>query len=276
MSDLTPASASQAAGNAALTTVMWLVRRSWLIVALAFVWWLVAQMGWVAPYRLPSPGSVLQELRAAFGDERIDLTGAIVSTFVRLLEGWFIGVVLAVGLGVATAARPFLEDGVRPLAAGLQAVPTIAFLPLAILWFGFGPSAVLAITAFGTFKPMLLATYGAVHQVSPTLRMAGRALGAHGLFFHRTLVFPATVPALVTGLRLSWAFAWRSLMAAELIVGGTPGLGQVLEEGRELNNIQLVIAVIVVIAAIGVVIEQVAFARLERMVRTRWGLAVPQ
>lgn len=263
-------------GRVAATGLMWLVRRSWLIVVLAFAWWLVAQMGWVAAYRLPSPGSVLQELRLAFTDDRIDLWGAIVSTFVRLLEGWGIGVVAAVVLGVATAAIPFLEDGVRPLAAGLQAVPTIAFLPLAILWFGFGPTAVLAITAFGTFKPMLLATYGAVHQVSPTLRMAGRAMGAHGLFFHRTLVFPATIPALVTGLRLSWAFAWRSLMAAELIVGGTPGLGQVLEEGRELNNIQLVIAVIVVISLIGVVLEQVVFARVESAVRRRWGLAGPQ
>lgn len=255
---------------------MWILRRTWLIVALAFVWWLVAQMGWVPAYRLPSPGSVLLELRTAFSDARVDLSGAIVSTFVRLLQGWVMGVVAAVILGVSTAAIPFLEDGVRPLAAGLQAVPTIAFLPLAILWFGFGATAVLAITAFGTFKPMLLATYGAVHQVSPTLRMAGRSLGARGLFYHRTLVFPATIPSLVTGLRLSWAFAWRSLMAAELIVGGTPGLGQVLEEGRELNNIQLVIAVIVVIAAIGVVIEQVVFARFETWVRRRWGLAGPR
>jgi NitT/TauT family transport system permease protein len=105
--------------------------------------------------------------------------------------------------------------------------------------------------------------------------MAGRAMGARGVFFQRTLVFPACVPQLVTGLRLSWAFAWRSLMAAELIVGGTPGLGQLLEEGRELNDIELVIAVIVVIAAIGIVVEQVVFTRFERWVRRRWGLAGP-
>ena len=128
---------------------------------------------------------------------------------------------------------------------------------------------------FGTFKPMVLATYAAVHQVSPTLRLAGKAMGAKGFFYQRTLIFPATVPALVTGLRLSWAFAWRSLMAAELIVGGTPGLGQVLELGREINAIDLVVAVIIIIAAIGIVVEQVAFTRFERWVRRRWGLAQP-
>jgi NitT/TauT family transport system permease protein len=245
------------------------------VVALVGLWWLVTAAGWVSEYRLPGPGAVVDELRTGFTDERIDLTGAVGSTFVRLIEGWAIGVTVAILLGVTTAAKPFLEDGIRPVMAGLQAVPTIAFLPLAILWFGFGPAAVLAITIFGTFKPMVLATYSAVHQVSPTLRQAGRAMGAQGLFYQRTLILPAAVPALVTGLRLSWAFAWRSLMAAELIVGGTPGLGQVLEEGRELNNIELVIGVIVVIGVIGIVVEQVGFTRFERWVKRRWGLTGP-
>lgn len=253
----------------------WVLRRTWLILALLAVWWLVTRAGWVEPHRLPSPGAVLDELHRAFTDDRIDLVGAITSTFIRLVQGWAIGVTLAVALGVSTAASPFLEDGIRPLMAGLQAVPTIAFLPLAILWFGFGERAVLAITIFGTFKPMVLATYSAVHQVSPTLRQAGRAMGAQGFFYQRTLILPAAVPALVTGLRLSWAFAWRSLMAAELIVGGTPGLGQVLEEGRELNDIELVIGVIIIIALIGIVVEQLGFTRFERWVKRRWGLAGP-
>ena len=115
----------------------------------------------------------------------------------------------------------------------------------------------------------------AVHQVPPTLRLAGKAMGARGLFYQRTLVLPAAVPSLVVGLRLSWAFAWRSLMAAELIVGGTPGLGQILELGREINAIDLVVGVILVIAAIGLLFEQLVFARFERFVARRWGL-VPQ
>ena len=249
-------------------------RRIWLIVALFLAWWAVTALGWVSSVKLPPPSDVWDALGRGFSD--LDLWNAIVATLVRLAEGWALGAGVAVVLGILTAASPFLEDGIRPVIAGLQGVPTIAFLPLAILWFGPSGAAVLAITAFGTFKPMMLATYGAVRQVPPTLRQAARSMGASGMFFQRTLVLPAAIPGLVVGLRLSWSFAWRSLMAAELIVGGTPGLGQVLEEGRELNNIQLVIAVIVVIAAIGVVIEQVVFARLERMVRARWGLAVPQ
>lgn len=274
-----PAGTTRAGGLAACGAVcrglLWVFRRTWLVIGLLALWWLVAELQWVDPYRLPSPGAVLYEVRLAFTDDRIDLLGAVGSTFWRLLQGWLVGVILAVALGVTTAAQPFLEDGIRPVMAGLQAVPTIAFLPLAILWFGFGPEAVLAITIFGTFKPMVLATYSAVHQISPTLRQAGRAMGAEGLFYQRTLILPAAVPSLVTGLRLSWAFAWRSLMAAELIVGGTPGLGQVLEEGRELNNIELVIGVILVIGAIGIVVEQVGFTRFEAWVKRRWGLTSP-
>jgi len=272
-SSSSPAAPGAAALPALLHGAVWVARRLWFIALLLGLWWLATRLEWVSAVKLPPPGGVWEELGRAFSDR--DLLGAVGSTMARLVEGWAIGVVAAIGLGLLAGAVPFLEDGIRPLMAGLQAVPTIAFLPLAILWFGYGPAAVLAITVFGTFKPMTLATISAVHQVSPTLRQAGRAMGARRVFFHRTLIFPATVPSLVTGLRLSWAFAWRSLMAAELIVGGTPGLGQLLEEGRELNDIQLVIGVIVVIAAIGIVVEQVAFTRFERWVKHRWGLAGP-
>jgi NitT/TauT family transport system permease protein len=247
-----------------------IVRRGWFLALLVLLWWLVTEMGWVASYKLPSPAQVWDSLITAFQDR--DLAGAIGATLLRLLIGWAIGASAAILLGVLTGAVRFLEDGIRPVIAGLQAVPTIAFLPLAILWFGFNETAVLAITIFGTFKPMALATYGAVHQVPPTLRSAGKAMGARGLFYQRTLVLPAIVPSLVVGLRLSWAFAWRSLMAAEIIVSGTPGLGGVLELGREINAIDIVIAVILVIAAIGILLEQLVFTRFERYVNQRWGL----
>lgn len=258
------------AGDLARRTALVVWRRSWLIAALFGVWWLVTSRGWVSSVKLPPPGDVWDALGRGFSD--LDLWNAIVATLIRLAEGWAIGAGVAVVLGVLTAASPFLEDGIRPLIAGLQGVPTIAFLPLAILWFGPSGAAVLAITAFGTFKPMMLATYGAVRQVPPTLRQAARSMGARGLFFHRTLVFPAAIPGLVVGLRLSWSFAWRSLMAAELIVGGIDGLGQVLERGRELNSIDLVIAVILVIAVVGILFEQLVFARFEHWVQRRWGL----
>jgi NitT/TauT family transport system permease protein len=260
-----------ATGRFAGQALVHVFRRVWLILALFLAWWAVTSWGWVSSVKLPPPGDVWDALGRGFSD--LDLWNAIVATLVRLAEGWAMGAGVAVLLGILTAASPFLEDGIRPLIAGLQGVPTIAFLPLAILWFGPSGAAVLAITAFGTFKPMMLATYGAVRQVPPTLRQAARSMGASGLFFQRTLVFPAAIPGLVVGLRLSWSFAWRSLMAAELIVGGIDGLGQVLERGRELNSIDLVIAVILVIAAVGILFEQLVFARFEHWVQRRWGLA---
>ena len=247
------------------------VRKGWFIALLIFLWWFVTTgTGWADPYKLPSPGDVLATLGTLFTERALlDDLGA---TLLRLVEGWAIGVACGVLLGILTGGTPFLEDGIRPVIAGLQAVPTIAFLPLAILWFGFNGTAVLVITAFGTFKPMAISTYSAMHQVSPTLMMAGRAMGAKGLFMQRTLVFPAIVPNLVTGLKLSWSFAWRALMAAEIVVTGAQGLGGVLELGREIGAIDVVMAVILVILVVGIVTEQLFFTRLERWVNRRWGL----
>jgi NitT/TauT family transport system permease protein len=245
-------------------------RRLWLVALLALAWWLVAALGWVAPYKLPAPGDVWSALADGFSER--GLGDAALATLVLLAEGWALGVGAAVAIGIVTGEVRWLEDGIRPLVAGLQSVPTIAFLPLAILWLGFGDTAVLAITAFGTFKPMLLTTYAAIRQVPPTLLQAGRALGARGLFYQRTLLLPAIVPSLVVGLKLSWSFAWRALMAAEIIVSGSAGLGGVLELGRQINAIDVVIAVIVLIAAIGIVCEQLVFGRFERFVNRRWGL----
>ena len=258
--------ASRSAG-----TIAWDVfRKSWFVLLILAVWWLVSATGLVDPYKLPAPGDVLSTLGTLFTERAmLDDLGA---TLLRLVEGWAIGVVAGVVLGLLTGGSRFLEDGIRPVIAGLQAVPTIAFLPLAILWFGFNGTAVLAITAFGTFKPMALATYGAMHQISPTLLMAGRALGAKGLFMQRTLIFPAIVPSLVTGLKMGWSFAWRALMAAEIVVTGAAGLGGVLELGREIGAIDVVMAVILVILVVGIVTEQLFFTRLERWVNRRWGL----
>lgn len=256
----------RSAGSAAFGVL----RRSWFVIALLLAWWLVTAAGWVDPYKLPSPGDVLGTLGTLF-TERALLTD-LGATLLRLVEGWAIGVVAGVIIGLLSGGSRFLEDGIRPVIAGLQAVPTIAFLPLAILWFGFNGTAVLVIVAFGTFKPMALATYGAMHQISPTLLMAGQALGAKGFFMQRTLIFPAIVPSLVTGLKMSWSFAWRALMAAEIVVTGAAGLGGVLELGREIGAIDVVMAVILVILIVGIVTEQLFFTRLERWVNRRWGL----
>lgn len=249
---------------------MQIARKGWFVALFVGMWWLVTAAGWVDPYKLPGPGDVVSTLGTLFTERA--LLADVAATLLRLLEGWGIGVGAGVLLGLLTGSSRILEDGIRPVIAGLQAVPTIAFLPLAILWFGFNGTAVLVITAFGTFKPMAIATYSAMHQVSPTLMMAGRALGARGLFMQRTLVFPAIVPSLVTGLKLSWSFAWRALMAAEIVVTGAQGLGGVLELGREIGAIDVVIAVILVILVVGIVFEQLVFARLERWVNRRWGL----
>jgi NitT/TauT family transport system permease protein len=261
---------SNRAVGAARRLALLAARRLWFIALILGAWVLVTQAGWVPAFRLPGPADVWSSIADGFSDGV--WFDAMLNTMRLLVQGWAIGVAAAVVVGVVTGEIGWLEDGIRPVVAGLQSVPTIAFLPLAIIWFGFGETAILAITIFGTFKPMLITTYSAVHQISPTLLQAGRTLGARGMFFQRTLLLPAIVPALVLGLKLSWSFAWRALMAAEIIVSGSAGLGGVLELGRQIYAIDVVIGVIVLIMVIGIVFEQVVFGRLERWVNRRWGL----
>ena len=148
----TPAAPAQSLGDRVRGIAWQVVRKGWFIALLIFLWWLVTAAGWVDPYKLPSPSTVFSTLGSLFTDRALlDDLGA---TLLRLVEGWAIGVAAGVLLGILTGGTPFLEDGIRPVIAGLQSVPTIAFLPLAILWFGFNGTAVLVITAFGTRSPV--------------------------------------------------------------------------------------------------------------------------
>ena len=203
-----PGAATRAAQGAA-AVAMDLFRKSWFVILILVVWWAVSASGLVDPYKLPAPGDVLSTLGTLFTDRALlDDLGA---TLLRLVEGWAIGVVAGVLLGILTGGSSFLEDGIRPVIAGLQAVPTIAFLPLAILWFGFNGTAVLAITAFGFTRwlPLALAV----------LALAGAADNVSAVF--RATILQAATPDHFRG-RLQGVFT--------AVVAGGPRLGD-LEAG---------------------------------------------
>jgi NitT/TauT family transport system permease protein len=188
----------------------------------------------------------------------------------RLAAGYGLAVAIGVLVGVAAAASERVHDAVSPVLLGLQALPSICWLPLALLWFGLGETAILFVVVMGSVLAVAIATEGAVRRVPPLYVRAARTLGARRLRLYTRVILPAALPGITTGLRLGWTFAWRSLMAGELL-HVTGGLGQLLTLGHELDDMALVIAVMAVIVALGLVFDRVAFGWLERHVRERWG-----
>jgi NitT/TauT family transport system permease protein len=199
------------------------------------------------------------------------LPAAVARSLGRLVQGYAISAALGLPLGLAMARSALVKAGLRPVVLGLQALPSICWMPLAILWFGLSEVAILFVVVMGSLLAVAIATEDAVSGVDPVLLRAAGTLGIRGPRFHLGVLVPAALPGVLTGLKLGWSFAWRALMAGELLfVAG--GLGQLLQAGREILDAAQVIGVMAAIVAIGIIVDQVLFRILELRVRRRWGL----
>jgi len=184
--------------------------------------------------------------------------------------------VLGTLTGVAIVASSVVQRSVGRLMIGLQSLPSVAWLPLAYLLLGIGESAVMFVIIVGALPSVALATAAALRQVPPLLQRAGRTLGARGWGLYRTVVFPAAIPNYVNGLQQGWAFAWRGLMTGEIITyGAALGLGQLLTTAQQRLDAPEVIAVMVVVVAIGMIVDLAVFGTLDRRIRARRGLLLP-
>jgi NitT/TauT family transport system permease protein len=193
----------------------------------------------------------------------------------RLGQGYLLAAALGVPLGVLTARSSWMKVTFHPLVLGLQALPSICWLPLSILWFGLSEQAIVFVVIMGSLLAITISTEDGVSAVDPLLVRASGTLGIRGVRFYAGVLVPAALPGIVTGLKLGWSFAWRALMAGELLfVAG--GLGQLLQQGREVLDAAQVMGVMVCIVAVGVLVDQVAFRVVELKVRRRWGLAEAQ
>jgi NitT/TauT family transport system permease protein len=189
----------------------------------------------------------------------------------RLAQGYLLSAALGVPLGIAMGRSEALRRALRPIVLGLQALPSICWLPLAILWFGLSEQAILFVVVMGSLLAVAIAAEDAVAGVDPVLLRAAGTLGIRGPRLHVGVLLPAALPGILTGLKLGWSFAWRALMAGELLfVAG--GLGQLLQNGRELLDAAQVMGVMAAIVAIGMAVDRVLFRVLELRVRRRWGL----
>jgi NitT/TauT family transport system permease protein len=237
------------------------------------VWQLVYVLKVKPSYALPGPGDVAATFWSTVQDGRA--LDAVWTSLSRGAIGFALSLVIGTLLGLAMWASRWLRAAVGPLVSGLQSLPSVAWVPAAIIWFQLTDAAIYTVVLLGAVPSIANGLLSGMKQVPPLYDRVGRVLGLSALGRVRHVLLPAALPGYLGGLRQGWAFAWRSLMAAELITYSPRlglGLGQLLNIGRELSQMSLVIAAIVLILVVGIAIELLIFAPLERGVLNRRGL----
>ena len=242
---------------------------------LLLVWELVYRADVKPSYALPSPADVglvvLEQLRDG------TLLEAIGTSVQRGGLGFVIALAIGTPLGLLVGRVHAVRRGIGPILSGLQSLPSVAWVPAAIIFFGLGEGAIYAVVLLGAVPSIANGMVSGIDQVPPLFLRVGRVLGARGLSSARYVLLPAVLPAYLGGLRQGWAFSWRSLMAAELIVSSPElglGLGTLLDQGRLLNDMSRVFAGILGILVVGIAVELCLFAPLEKRVLRRRGLLV--
>ena len=228
-----------------------------------------------AAFNTPLPADVW----ASFTDQlyRGNVWPSVANSLRRAFIGFAVAVVVGAPLGLLIARVPVVRAAIGPVVSGLQSLPSVAWVPAAIIWFGLTPSAIYFVVLLGAVPSIANGLVSGLDQVPPLYARVGTVLGAGWLQQVRFVLLPASLPGFVAGLKQGWAFAWRSLMAAELIsYSPTLGrsLGQLLDQGRELSDLSLVLTAIVIILAVGITIDVLLFAPLERKVLRGRGLLV--
>ncbi|MEI2731197.1 MAG: ABC transporter permease [Dermatophilaceae bacterium] len=241
---------------------------------LVLLWQLFVMSGVKPTYTVPGPGQVWSALVEEVTKGHAQ--AAVLNSLRRGAVGFGASVIVGTALALALAQLRFVRRGVGPLLTGLQSLPSVAWVPAAILWFGLADGAIYAVVLLGAVPSIANGLLAGIDQVPPAYRRVARVLGAGRWAEIVWVVLPAALPGYLGGLRQGWAFAWRSLMAAELIAYSPqlgPGLGQLLDTGRELSDMPLVLASVLLILFVGIGVEVTVFAPIERAVLRRRGLA---
>jgi NitT/TauT family transport system permease protein len=236
--------------------------------ALLAIWYALSEAAIWKPYQFPAPEKTWDALRNGF--ESGTLTDALQGTMRRLLIGYSISFILGMAIGIACAAWRWVDETVGGVVLGLQSLPSIVWLPFAILWFGLAERGIIFVVLMGSTFSIAISARSGIRGLPPLLARAAGTLGASKLQLYVYVVIPAMIPAMIQGMKQGWSFAWRSLMAAELLRAS--GIGHQLEVARTLNNISAMFAVMLVIVAVGVLVGML-FTRAEGWVQERWGYA---
>ena len=247
-----------------------------IAVVLVLLLWQGAYMAHLKrPDLLPSPLDVWRSLHDQWLQGTI--LGTVWTSLSRGALGFMASVVIGTPLGLLVAKVKPIRAAIGPILSGLQSIPSVAWVPASVIWFGLSNATIYAVILLGAVPSIANGLVAGVDQVQPLYLRAGRTLGATGLRGVWHVLLPAALPGYLAGLKQGWAFAWRSLMAAELIASSPAlglGLGQALENARETQDMPGVLATILLILVVGIGIELIVFAPLERRVLRSRGLLV--
>jgi NitT/TauT family transport system permease protein len=235
-------------------------------------WQLVVMSGWKPEFVLPSPFTVFDRLWQDM--QTAEFWNAVNVTMQRAIKGYALALVIGVAIGLAVSRSRVLRAAVGSLITGLQTMPSVAWFPLAILLFKLTDAAIMFVIVLGAAPSIANGLIHGVDHVPPIMLRAGRVLGAKGFSAYRYVILPAALPSFTAGLKQGWAFSWRSLMAGELlvIIAKSKSLGFLLASNRELVDAPGLMATMIVILVIGIIVDALFFAQIEKRLRHRWGL----
>ena len=248
------------------------------LIAIAFIiliWQIVVTIFEIENYILPSPS----EVAAALGNQWNlgNLQTALTTSTSRGIQGFTIAILLATPIGLLLGLNKTLRTIFGPILLGLQQLPSVAWVPAAIIWFGLSPATIYAVILLGAIPSIANGLIAGIDQINPIYRRVSRVLGASRWQNIRHFILPASWTGYLAGLEQGWAFAWRSLMAAELIAVSPAlglGVGQLLDVGRQLGDMSLVIASILMIMLIGILVEKIFFSPIRTRTLRKRGLMV--
>jgi len=260
-------------GRRDLGRLVW--RAAWpklAAIALALaIWQVVVWTGWRPEYLLPAPGTVFGRLGELIADGTV--LDALAVTGRRAAVGFAVALAVGVVVGSVVASSRIARSAMGSMITGLQTMPSIAWFPLAIILFGLSEEGILFVVVLGAAPSIANGLITGVDHVPPILLRAGQVMGARGWTRFRHVVLPASLPSFIGGLKQGWAFAWRSLMAGELLVTlGVAGVGYLLSQYRSVYDAPALIAIMIVILVVGIVVDAACFGTLDRWVRRRHGL----
>jgi NitT/TauT family transport system permease protein len=237
-------------------------------------WQLLVWSEWKPEHVLPGPAKVFSELQHQLTSGK--LLPAVWLTLGRAAKGYLLALVLGGLVGLAVSRSSILRSAFGSFITGLQTMPSVVWFPFALIVFKKSEAAIMFVVVLGAAPSIANGLISGIDQVPPLYLRAGRVLGAKTLSMYRFIILPAALPNVVAGLKQGWAFAWRSLMAGELlvIILGHQSIGVLMQGARDLNDMPALMAMMIVILVIGIVVDAVFFAGLERSIRRRRGLLV--
>lgn len=246
-----------------------MVRRLVFYAGIVGVWQVISMIHVLPETLLPSPLQVIDTLvyRASTGA----LPFAVGTSLWRLFAGFAIAVAGGFAIGLYMAKYNVVHETVGSVVLGLQSIPSIAWVPVGLIWFGLNDAGILFVVVIGTIFAMAMSTYTGIRNIPPIYIRAARNMGASGISLLANVIFPAALPHIVSGMRHGWSFAWRALINAETLFAFL-GLGFLLNVGRHLFNMAEVISVMIVIMALGLIIDLLLFSKIEKAVEARWGI----